>query len=234
MSDPGQDLLLLVAANEVVLAQQAAALLKITDQDAADRLDQLRVERLVSRAELSSRLPPAYRITRNGADRIDCALPPLRPLDTRRYRHEIAIAWLWVTARRGNLGELRDVLSRREMQAADATLRSESLLDTPGATFRDQPAAEAELDARHAYPDLALVQANGGWATLDVVLTLPTPARLRATLGRIQRDPLMLAQLFMVEQDEPIKETIRATADALGVANKVRVTVLARDGIAGA
>jgi hypothetical protein len=47
------------------------------------------------------------------------------------YRHEIAIAWLWASARHGQLGDLREVLSRREMQAADATLRSESLLDTP-------------------------------------------------------------------------------------------------------
>ena len=41
MTDPDQDLLF-VAVNEVVLAQQAAALLQITDQDATDRLERLR------------------------------------------------------------------------------------------------------------------------------------------------------------------------------------------------
>jgi hypothetical protein len=233
MSDPDQDLLLFTAAHEVVIAGQAAALLAISDADANDRLEQLRARRLVTRVQLSSRLPPAYRITRDGSELIDSGLPPLRALHPSRYRHELAIAWLWVSARHGQLGDLREVLTRREMHAADATLRSESLLDTPGASFEDQPATEAQLDARHAYPDLGLVQATGGWATLDVVLSPPQPTRLRTMLGRYHRDRLMLAQLFLVESDGEIDTAIRAAADQLGLTDRVHIQYLAQDGVAG-
>jgi hypothetical protein len=233
MTDPDQDLLLFVASNEVVLAQQAATLLQITDQDATGRLDRLRARRLVSRVKLSSRLPPAYRITRDGAEQIDCALPPLRTLGTHRYPHEIAIAWLWASARHGQLGELREALTRREMQAADATLRSESLLDTPGARFSTQPATDGKSDPRNTYPDLALLQASGGWVTLDVVLSLPKPGPLRTMLGRHRHDPLMLAQLYLTEQDQGIDDAITATAAELGLADKVHVQRLAHDRIAG-
>jgi hypothetical protein len=234
MADENQDLLLFVAANEVVLAEQAAALLEITDEDATGRLERFGAERLVTRVHLSSQLPPAYRITRAGAEQTDSFLPPLRALDMGGYRHEIAIAWLWASARHGQLGDLREVLSRREMQAADATLRSESLLDTPGAKFSSSPVGGTATDARHAYPDLGLVQAAGGWVTLDVVLSLPNPGHLRTMLGRYRHDRLMLAQLYLTEQDQQIEDAITAAAEDLGVSDRVHVQRLAHNGIAGA
>src|SRR5579875_913294 len=145
-ADSDQDLLLFIAAQEIALAQQAAALLQISNDDATDRLERLRDRGLVTRVRLRSELPAAYRITHKGAEQIDSALPPLTALDPDRYRHEIAIGWLWVAARHGQLGNLREVLTRREMQAADATLRSESLLDTEGASFKDEPMSGVQLD----------------------------------------------------------------------------------------
>lgn len=229
-----QDLLLFVAAQELVIGKQAAALLQITDNDATDLLTQLCAKRSVSRIELSSRRPAAYRITRHGADLVDGALPPLRPLSWSRYRHEIAIAWLWVSARHGKLGDLREVLTRRQMQAADITLRSESLLEHPGAAFSDQPATGPRLDARHAYPDLGLVQADGGWVAIEVVLTRPDPDRLKTMVSRISRDRLIRSQLYLVGQDGQIDEAIKTTAKQLGISDHVHVRLLARDRIAGA
>jgi len=234
IADADQDLLLFTAAQELVLAEQAAALLQITDEEATQRLDQLRDRGLVTRVALKHELPPAYRVTRDGAEQIDSALPPLQALDPGRYRHEIAIGWLWAAARHGQLGKLREVLTRREMQAADATLRSESLLDTPGATFKDNAVAGTQCDARQAYPDLALVQAEGGgWATLHVILTSPDRAQLRATLNRA--DPLIRAQLFLLQDDSgESRKLIEAVANELDIAHRVHVQQLAHDGIEGA
>jgi hypothetical protein len=233
MSGPEQNLLLYVAAHEVVLAEQAAALLEITEQDATERLEQLRTERLVTSVTLRSRLPPAYRITRDGVERIDSYLPPLRALDMARYRHEIALAWLWASGRHGNLGNLREILSRREMQAADTTLRSESLLDTPGATFGGVQDDDVTTDARHAYPDLGLVQATGGWATLDLVLTRPAPHRINAMISRLNHHPQILAELYFVEQHTGIDQAIKHAAEQNRISDKVHVQFLATDGIAG-
>ncbi|MGH2843343.1 MAG: hypothetical protein ACRDKL_07120 [Solirubrobacteraceae bacterium] len=233
ISGTDQDLLLCVAANELVLAQQAAGLLQITDQDATQRLEQLCAERLLTRVTLSGRLPPAYRITRTGAQQVDPHLPPLRALDMGRYRHEIGVAWLWGSARVGGLGNLRQGLSRREMQAADKTLRSESLIDTPGATFGDQPDPGSQPDPRHAYPDIALVQATGGWVSLDLVLTLPAPERLSAMVSRLHRHPGILAELYLVESTAGISEAVKAAAEQHAIAGRVHIQVLAEDGIAG-
>lgn len=233
MGGADEKLLLFIAANELITAQQAAALLEITEQAATDRLDALATEALVTRVVLSSRLAAGYRITAKGADQLDSALPHLRPLDAQTYRHEIAVAWLYAAARNGRLGDLRDVLSRREMQAADSTLRTESLLDTQGARFKDQPTPGQDLDPRYAYPDLALVQAAGGWATVDVLLTPPGSDWLRTMLGRCHRDQLIRAQLFLVEQNDGIEEDINTAAERLGLRDRVHVQILATDGIAG-
>ena len=233
MSDPDQDLLLFAAAHEVILAPQAAALLNLTEAEAEDRVEALCSRRLITRVQLSSQLPVAYRPTRQGAAQIDSYLPPLRALDWTRYRHEITTGWLWVSARHGRLGDLREVLTRREMQAADTTLRSEGLLNTTGATFID-PANRSAVDARLAYPDLALVQATGGWATLDVLLSLPEPERINRMISRLKHDRLMLAQLYLVEDDEQIDTAIRGAAQDLGLTDRVHVQELAQDGIAGA
>ena len=106
-TDHDQDLLLFVATQELALAEQAAALLQITDESASKRLELIHGRGLVSRAQPRSESPPAYRITRDGAEQIDSALPPLRSLDPAGYRLKIAIGWLWVAARHGQLGNLR-------------------------------------------------------------------------------------------------------------------------------
>lgn len=232
-SDLQHELLSFVAAHELVIAQQAAALLKITEEDATHSLAQLGAQRWVSSIELASRRPVAYRITSEGADLVDSALPPLRALSWSRYRHEIAVPWLWAAARDGNLGELREVLSRRQMQAADATHRTQTLLEQPHAVFAEQPSTGAP-DPRHAYPDLGLVQADHGWVPLTVVLTPPRPEWLRTMVSRLNRDPLMRGHLYLVEQDAKIEKTIKTIAAELGVADRVHVQRLAQDAIAGA
>lgn len=213
-----------------------AASEEITDTEAQEQLEVLGARRLVSRVALNSQLPAAYRITRTAAQQIDPALPPLRPLDPGQYRHEIGIAWLTAAARTGSLGEMRDVLTRRQMHAADTTGRSAKLLDTPAATFKDEPVPGAWLDARRAYPDLGLLPADGGggWATVLIILQAPDPHRLQTLLRRSHRDRLLRAQFFLVEQDQEIDILINTAAAELGLTDYVHVQRLAPGGLAGA
>lgn len=123
------------------------------------------------------------------------------------------------------------------MQAADATLRSQSFLDTKGASLKDEPVAGSKQNGCQTYPDLGLVQADdgGGWATLDVMLTVPERDWLRTMLGRGHRDRLIRAQLFLVQDAGGESETlIETVAEDLGLADRVHVKKLASDGIAGA
>lgn len=229
-----QRLLLFAAASEVILAKQAAALLKTSTDSAAERLEVLRTQRLVSRVRLSGRLPDGYRITPEGAELIDSQLPATRPLSPAAYRHEIGVGWLWVAAQHGNLGVLREVLTRREMHAADQTLRSESLLNSAGATFADQPVADQRPGLSGTYPDLALIQHAGGWVTVNLILGSPSAPQLEWMIGRSGRQqPLILAQLFMVQHPE-IGEQIKHAAVTLGLGDRVHVQRLAQNGIDGA
>ena len=52
-------------------------------------------------------------------------------------------------------------------------------------------------------------------------------------LGRYTHDGLLLAQLYLTEQDQGIDDAITTTAAELGLADKVHVKRLAHDGIAG-
>jgi hypothetical protein len=228
-----EDLLDLVAQHELVLAEHIAALLELTVGEATGQLENLRGRGLVSRVRISGQSPAAFRITVEGAVQVDTALPRLRPVDPRSYRHAVAVVWLWAAGRRGNLGEVREVLTRRGMQAADATSRTGELVGRPGARFSDDGSDAADSDIDLAYPDLALLPVTGGWVRIDVVLGAPDPERLQTMITRAHRDRSLAGQLFMVDHDVQTRELIESIAAQLGLTDRVNVQWLAEDGIAG-
>jgi hypothetical protein len=85
------ELLAFVAAHELVLAEHAARLLGVDEQDATRRLEQLIEHGLVSRVRLSVDAPTAYRITHRGADQVDTALRPPRQIDLADYARAVAV-----------------------------------------------------------------------------------------------------------------------------------------------
>lgn len=231
--DTDRDLLELIAASEVVLAQQAVTQLQAPEPEIQQRLDALTDSRLITRVNLNGYTPPAYRATRKGAALIDPALPPVRALSPIGHRHEIAITWLYLAAQAGSLGT-GPALTRRQMQATDITGQSEHLLATPGGRFADQPDERQALSPLRALPDLAHLPDSGGWATYDIVLTAPDPTTVRDKLRRHHRDPRLRAQLFLVRPGRHIDTIINTEAQRLGIADRVHVQHLAENGIAGA
>ena len=226
---PRLDLLAFVAAHELVLAEHAALLLGVSETDAAERLEELVAQGLVSRVRLSGHSRTAYRITVHGADQVDTALPPPRPLDLTGYRHTVAVPGLWLAARSGMFGETRDVLTARQMQASDETSGTESLFDAAGARFRNE-SPQGEADAGLGYPDLGLLWPTGGWARADLMLAVPDPERLRTLIGRANRDSHNVQQWFFIG-DKQNGELIETAAAKLGLADRVRIQLINPAGI---
>jgi hypothetical protein len=221
---PRLDLLAFVAAHELVLAEHAAVLLGVSEPDAAEQLQELVEQGLVSRVRLSIHSPTAYRITQQGADRVGSGLPPLRPMDLTGYRRAVAVPGLWLAARAGSFGETPAVLTARQMQAADATSRTGSLLDLAGAKFGNQ-SPQGETDAGSGYPDLGLLTAAGGWVTADLLFAIPEPLSLHSTIGRAHRDSLIVEQWCFVENLHS-RKLIEDTAAELGLSDRVRVQLI--------
>jgi hypothetical protein len=225
-----EELLAFLAANELVIAQHAAQLLEISAEEATDRLDALRNQGAVSRVKVSSGSPAAYRITPRAAVHLDPALPALRAAQPTRYRRDLIGAWLWMTARKDRFGQQQTVLSRREMQAADASSRTATLLGATGVTFGEKSSI-TEPDPDPRYRDLALVQASGSWQSVDVMLSPPGPERLRGMISRAHHDQTLNRQLFLVRQDLQVRELIESIAGELGLADSVAIEPLDPAGI---
>jgi hypothetical protein len=216
-----RDLLALLAASELVLAQHVAELLQITAKDAIERLEALCKQGAISRLHADPRWLAAYRITPDAAARVDPALPPLRTPELARYRHDAAAGWLWMLARNGRFGPQRAILSRREMQAADATARTAALLNTAGAEFGYRPSQGPQPGVDLVYRDLALVGPSGGWQSVDVMLSPPDAKRLRTMIAQAHRDQTLSQQLFMVNGAPRIRELIEGIAGELGLAERI-------------
>jgi hypothetical protein len=221
-----ENLLAFLAASELVVAQQVAQLLRISAGQATKRLDALREQGSVSRLKIDPRWPAAYRITTEAANQVDPALPPLRAPELSRYRRDLAGAWLWMTARNGKFGHQLAILSRREMQAADADTRTATLPGRAGAMFRDETFEARGANPAPAYRDLALVQATGSWQSVDVVLSPPDPERLRRMISHPHRDQTLTQQLFVVNGDLHVRELIESIAGEVGLADSVVIEPL--------
>jgi hypothetical protein len=227
---PPVSLLEFVAAHELVLAAHVAGLMGVSESDATERLDELVEQDLASRVRLSAHSPAAYRITQSGAHRVDPALPPLGPMDLTGYRRAVSLPGLWLAARAGSFGKTRDVLTTRQMQAADAASRTEALVGVAGARFGDDSVRGGKVGI--GYPDLGLLSPTRGWATADLVLAVPDRERLHSLLGRAHHDERIVQQRFVVE-DEPAAELVETTAEQLGLANQVDVQLIDAVGIVG-
>lgn len=218
---PSVDLLEFVAAHELVLAAHAALLLGVSAQYATERLERLTEQGMVSRVRLRLQSPTAYQITPRGAGQIDGASPPPGPIALTGVGHALAVPGVWLAARSGRFGEARDVLSARQMRAADASSRSESLLAVPGARFSSGP-RDGDAGTPRRYPDLGLLWPAGGWTSVQLLLTTPDPAELDTLLERLTREKVITEQWFFTTSQQT-GELISQAAAALGVGGRVQM-----------
>lgn len=233
LTDRDRQLLAFAARHRIVQTSQIAVLLGTSAAAAAPRMRALRRAGILTAQAPFDRQPRCYSITRRGLDAIESRLPPPR-LDLRSYRHDVGIAWLWLAARGGAFGPLREVVSEREMRSRDAT--DAHAVRTGGG--RTDPFAvrlggigSGGRERLH-YPDLLLVGAGGRRVAVELELTSKGRTRRERILAAYAADPRIDAVLYLVDR-AATGRAIRASAARLGIRERVQVQQVRLEGPPG-
>jgi hypothetical protein len=212
ISEYDRGLLEFAAEHRIVVADQARALLGISPLAAERRLRALARAGLLRRQELL----PCYQITRQGLGLIGSNLPAPRR-DPRGYEHDVGLGWLWLAARSGTFGELREVISERRIRSADgrADPAEEPLAVRLGGYG---PGGRPSVH----YPDLVLVTRTGHRIAVELELSLKGRGRRERILGGYAADARFDAVLYLVE-DPVVARAVQASARRLGTSHTVLV-----------
>jgi hypothetical protein len=158
-----------------------------------------------------------FQIARPGLDAIASDLRPPPRLDLRTYDHEVGGAWLWLAARTGRFGDVREVVGERRLRSLDA--RPE----------RDGPPLGVRLGGtgprgrpRIHYPDLLLVTPGGHRIALELELSSKGRVRREKILAGYGADARVDAVLYLV-RDRRIGRSIQDSARRLGIGSLVHV-----------
>ncbi len=210
------DLLAFIAEHRVVLAGHAQALMGTSAKAAYTRLHALSRAGLLSFEQVFHRQPGCYRITTKGLRAVGSSYASTR-IDLHAYRHDVGVAWLYLAARHGTFGPLRDVLSERALRSHD---------ERPG---RNAPPLAVRLGGRGAggrerlhYPDLLLITPEGRRVAIELELTSKGRARREKILSGYAVDARIDAVVYLVER-AAVGERIRASARRIGVSSRVHV-----------
>jgi hypothetical protein len=210
-----RELLEFLAEHRLVLDSHVHSLLG--SRSAADaRLRALDRAGLVQQGTRFHGQPRSYQITRSGLDAVGSSLPRPR-IDLREYKHDVGVAWLWLVARRGAFGPLRELISERALRSGDMTPegRSRPLGVRLGGVG---PRGRESLH----YPDLLIVDPHGRRIALELELTPKGAGRRDRILAGYASDARIDAVLYLVE-DRRIARKLEASARAVGAGELVRV-----------
>jgi hypothetical protein len=215
----GRDLELLafVAEHRLVVAEQVQALLGISGDAARARLRALTRGGLVASHRPFAGQRACYQIRSAGVDAIAGDLRPPRRLDLRTYEHELGAAWLWLAARRGTFGALREVVGERRLRSADATAEGEP----PPYGVRLGGLGAGGRERLH-YPDLLLITPEGRRIALELELSSKGRRRRERILAGYGADARIDAVLYLVK-DRRLGTSIRESARRLGLGALVHV-----------
>jgi hypothetical protein len=218
----------LAAEHRVILASHAATLLGISPSAAATRLRALSAGGYTAASRLFAGQPTCYQISRSGLEVIDSPLPQPR-IDLRSYAHDVGLAWLWLAARDGAFGPLREVLSERTLRSRDGLPRTDRLeagVEEPlGVRLGGVGPGGRE---RLHYPDLLLITPRGGRVAVELELSDKSRARRERILAGYGSDPRIDAVLYLVDRPA-LAASIRSSARRLGISEHVHVQWVRQD-----
>ena len=227
ITERDRELLAFMAEHRLVLSAHVEALLGVSASAAAGRLRALAAGGFISSRRIFHGQPAAHQISRTGLRAIGSQLP--RPqIDLRCYAHDVDLAWLWLIARSGTFGPLREVLSERQLRSRDA--RGAADTRSPGAGARpDFEPLGVRLGGtgphgrpRLHYPDLLLITPRGRRVALELELSAKGQVRREQILAGYGSDARVDGVLYLVK-DPRIARSIRASARRLGISWLVHV-----------
>ncbi len=216
VSERDRVLLAFVAEHRLVLPVHVQGLLGVSAAAAAARLRALtRAGYLRYERKLSG--PGCYLIDRKGLGAIGSGLPRPRDVDLACFRHDVGLAWLWLAARAGAFGALREVVSERQMRSHDG--RAEGRAQPLGVRL---PGVGPRGGERRHYPDLLLATSTGHRVAAELELTPKTRVRREEILGGYAADARIDVVLYLAER-ESVRRAIASSAAKLGISRLVHV-----------
>jgi hypothetical protein len=218
------ELLGFAAEHHLVLPDHARALLGASADAARARLAALARAGFLTGYRPFHARPSCYQITSRGLGAIGSDLRPPRQLDLRSYEHEVGAGWLWLAARSGRFGRLRDVVAERRLRSEDA--RPERAEPPYGVRLGGLGPRGRE---RLHYPDLLLVSADGRRIAVELELSSKGRARREGILAGYGAAARIDAVLYLV-RDRRIGRSIQDSARRLGIGPLVHVQPVALPG----
>ncbi|HUE26548.1 MAG TPA: hypothetical protein VMP89_07215 [Solirubrobacteraceae bacterium] len=160
--------------------------------------------------------PAVCQIRRPGLEAIGSRLPAPR-LNLAFYAHDVGAAWLWLAARGGSFGPMREVIGERVLRSHDGSA------DRDGEPYGVRlgglgPRGQERLH----YPDLLLVTPQGRRIAIELELTKKGRARREKILAGYGADSRIDAVLYLVEKPA-LRRAIEASAARVGVSDRVHV-----------
>jgi hypothetical protein len=219
ITDRDRELLEFMARHRLVHAGHIGALLGVGLDRAGAILGRLARGGYVLRQPVFDQQPACYRIRPQGLALIGSGLPP-PGLDLRAYQHDVGVAWLWLAARHGSFGPVREIVSERQLRSHDE------------APERAGPALAVRLGGygpggreRLHYPDLVLERPDGRRIALELELSSKGRNRLERILAGYGADRRIDAVLYLVP-NRTIGKSVVAAAERLGIRDLVHVQLV--------
>jgi hypothetical protein len=223
ITDRDRLLLQFAAEHRIVLGAHFQALLGVTPGAVGARLAAHMREGLLRRETVLDAPGRCYLITRPGLATIESDLPVPR-FDPRGYRHDLGLAWVWLAARAGAFGSLRELVSERRMRSRDAAEmhpgRAHGAIGDPFAV-RLGGIGVGGRERLH-YPDLLLVGRDARRFAVELELTPKSRTRRERILAGYAADGRIDAVVYLVER-RSVGRGVEASAARLGIRDRVRV-----------
>ncbi len=212
-------LLAFIAEHGFVLAAHAQAFLGTAPHR---RLRALSEARLL-RVDRGASGPASYRVTRRGLTAVGRSYGSrARPEAT--YRHDVGLTWLWLAARAGRLGPVREIVSERAMRSHDFTRGDAAPLGVRTLSF-----GRGGFGGLH-HPDLLLTTPSGKRIAVELELSAKGPKRLDPIITGYALDHRIDAVLYLVES-RAVGEKVIASARRAGISDRVHVQLARSPGL---
>jgi hypothetical protein len=200
----------------MALPDHAAALLGTSVEAAKARLAKLASAGYVRSEPLFYKQPAMHLIAREGLKVLGSTLPTPRR-DVHTYVHDVGVAWLWIAARRGTFGPLREVVGERRMRSHDGAR-------DPGSEPFGVKLGGVGPRGRESlhYPDLLLRTDDDRQIALELELSSKGRVRLERILAGYAADPRIDGVVYLV-QNATVARSVQAAARRLGIASLVHI-----------
>jgi hypothetical protein len=205
------------AEQRLVVADHVRVVLGVSDSTARGRLRALTRGGFLVGLQPFAGAAPCYQVRARGLQALASDLGPARRPDLRAYEHEVGVAWLWLSARAGRFGPLRQVVGERRMRSEDA--RPDRAQARWGVRLGGVGAGGRE---RLHYPDLLLVTPEGRRAAVELELSSKGRVRREKILAGYGADGRIDAVLYLV-RDRRIGRSVQESARRLGLGPLIHV-----------